>query len=199
LDGYDASDSINTFDIKLAKFYDEYLIWHQSGTAKLCALMAAQIGLNSVFRRKLIQAALVHDVGKLFILPHILMKDGELNHEEMALMKNHSVVGAEHLDKCGFTKDIVSVVCHHHERFDGAGYPSGIKGNFIPLKSRIITICDAMDAMMSGRHYKPKLSTAQVVDELEKGADKQFDPYLVETATKLILKKREKFLCSRLG
>lgn len=190
---------LGSFEAVLARFYDEYLIWHHSGTAKLCTWLAEKMDLDALNRRTLIQSALVHDIGKLFIPQNILIKDGELSHEEMEIMKKHSSTGAKFLLNRGFPDDVVLTVKHHHEWFNGMGYPDGLNGTDIPLLSRILAVADTLDALISGRHYhKSKFDYAEIIQVLENGKNLQYDPEISETAIEFILKK-ENDECLKLG
>ena len=186
---------VASLDVWLARFFDEYLIWHHSGTAMLCSWIAVELDMCAQNKRVLIQASLLHDIGKLFVPHTILTKMEGLNDEEMAIMKNHAAVGADFLLSIGFSKDIVLTVKHHHERFDGAGYPDGLLGHDIPLYSRIISVADTLDAMLSGRHYhNSKYNQIEIAKALENGAGTQYDPQIVEIAVKYILKKERMYV-----
>ena len=181
---------VSPFDAWMAKFFDEYLIWHHSGTANLCSYIAVELGMCSTDRRMLIQSALLHDIGKLFVPQYILTKDGVLNCEEMEVIKNHASAGADFLFKMEFSEDIVLSIKHHHERYDGTGYPDGLSGFDIPLNSRIISVADMLDAMLSGRHYhSSKYDRTEIATALEDGKGKHFDPQIAEIAIRYILKK----------
>ena len=193
--GADKKDIVSSLDIELARFFDEYLIWHHSGTAKLCAWVAVELDMCSQDRKTLVQASLLHDIGKLFIPHTYLTKRGMLSDEEMASIKNHALNGANFLLRNGFSDDIVLATKHHHERFDGKGYPDGLMGYNIPLYSRIISVADTLDAMISGRHYhKSKYSRFEIVKALENGTETQYDPWIVDIAIKYILKKERVYV-----
>ena len=181
---------VSPFDVWMAKFFDEYLIWHHSGTANLCSYIGVELGMCSTDRRILVQSALLHDIGKLFVSYSILSKMEVLSDEEMAILKNHSLAGADYLFNIGFPADIVLVVKHHHERFNGTGYPDGLSDYDIPLYSRIISVADMLDAMLSGRHYhSSKYDRTEIATALEDGKGKHFDPQIAEIAIRYILKK----------
>lgn len=124
-----------------------------------------------------------------------MIKDGELSHEEMEIMKRHSSTGAKFLLNRGFSRDVVLTVKHHHEWFNGRGYPDGLNGTDIPLFSRILAVADTLDALISGRHYhKSKFSITEIIRVLENGKNLQYDPEIAETAKEFIVKK-ENSLC----
>jgi len=156
----------------------------------LCSWIAVEMDMCPQDRRTLIQAALLHDVGKLYVPHTILTKAGVLRDEEMAVVKNHALTGADFLLSIGFPDDIVLATKHHHEKLDGTGYPDGLRGYDIPLNSRIISVADTLDAMLSGRHYhKSKCSYFEIATTLEDGKGKYYDPQIAEIAIKYILKK----------
>jgi HD-GYP domain-containing protein (c-di-GMP phosphodiesterase class II) len=124
-------------------------------------------------------AAQLHDIGKVAIPVEVLTKTGELDREERRTIGEHSRVGARILAALGGTP-IADWVCHHHERWDGLGYPDGMAGEEIPLPSRIIFAADAFDAMTSERPYRDPLTVEQAIAELRQCAGSQFDPMVVE-------------------
>jgi diguanylate cyclase (GGDEF)-like protein len=131
-------------------------------------------------QRELALGALLHDIGKIRIPDRILRKPGPLTDDEWALMRRHTIVGAELV--CGFPQlaPALPVVRHHHERWDGRGYPDGLSGEMIPLTARIFAVCDALDAMMSERPYRNALPFAAARDEIVRNTGTQFDPEVVE-------------------
>lgn len=128
----------------------------------------------------IIAAAGVHDLGKVGSRDGSLKKPGALTPEERYELEQHAAIGAEIVDRLEAYKPSVTVIRHHHERWDGSGYPDGLAGERIPLGSRIIGVADAFDAMTSDRVYRPAMSTADALAELQKGAGSQFDPHIVE-------------------
>jgi putative nucleotidyltransferase with HDIG domain len=148
------------------------------------ALLSISLGkaleLKKYDLKNLELAAEYHDIGKKLIDPKILFVNRRLNKEEFEIVKTHSDLGACLLRKYGFDSDIVEAVRHHHERWDGSGYPEGLNGERIPLLARIIAVADAYEAMTSGRPYKGAISPAKAVNELLRCAGSQFDPELVE-------------------
>jgi len=125
-------------------------------------------------------AALLHDVGKLAIPEHIISKPGKLTPEEFEKMKIHPVVGAEILERVEFPYPVVPIVRSHHERWDGSGYPDGLKGEQIPIGARILAAVDCLDALASDRQYRRALPLDQAMAEVSKMAGKSFDPQVVE-------------------
>lgn len=128
----------------------------------------------------IVAAAAVHDLGKVASKDGSLKKPGALTPEERFELEQHAAVGADIVDRLEAYKPSVDVIRHHHERWDGSGYPDGLSGERIPLGSRIIAVADAYDAMTSDRVYRPAMSTEDALRELQKGKGTQFDPQIVD-------------------
>jgi polar amino acid transport system substrate-binding protein len=138
------------------------------------------LGLGARDRRNLEFAALLHDIGKIRVPDEIINKPGKLTDAEYEIVKRHPVVGQEMLERVGGVLAQVGVIVrHHHERWDGRGYPDGIAGEAIPLAARIICVCDAYSAMTTNRPYRAALPVADAVAELQRCASEQFDPNVV--------------------
>jgi len=129
--------------------------------------------------RNLEYSALLHDIGKIGIPDAILRKPHKLSSKEWEIMKTHPVIGYKILQRIEFPKDAAQIVLHHHEHFDGSGYPDGLKGDKIPLGSRIFAVADAIDAITSERPYRKALTFEMASSELRKWSKKQFDPLVV--------------------
>ena len=121
-------------------------------------------------------AALFHDIGKLAVPDRVLLKPERLSDDEWALMRTHAEEGAQIIDRLGFLDDAIPSIRHHHERFDGSGYPSGLVGEAIPLGARIIHVADAFDSMVTTRVYRSALGVDQALTEIRGGAGAQFCP-----------------------
>jgi HD-GYP domain-containing protein (c-di-GMP phosphodiesterase class II) len=130
--------------------------------------------------RLLEYAALVHDVGKIGIREEVLNKPGPLTPAELQLMRMHPQYSRDILRPVAFLQDALEVVYHHHERYDGGGYPAGLRGEAIPLGARIITVCDSWDAMASDRAYRAAMPEAEILQILRTLRGSQFDPALVD-------------------
>jgi putative nucleotidyltransferase with HDIG domain len=149
---------------------------HSRDIAQLVPRVGRLLGVTGDDCEELEMAARFHDIGKVAVPEKVLRKPGPLDSEEWQLMACHVEWGAEllrHLPEC---ESIAHIVRHHHERFDGSGYPDGLRGRQIPLASRIITVCDAYGAMVSDRPYRQALSHDDALAELRDGAGEQFDP-----------------------
>jgi HD-GYP domain-containing protein (c-di-GMP phosphodiesterase class II) len=134
------------------------------------------MGLSPSMAEEIYRAARVHDVGKIGILSTTLFKDGALNDEEWREMRSHPDVGARLIGKFPEFSLGMEIVRHHHERWDGRGYPAGLAGSAIPLGARIVAVTDTFDAMTSSRAYRRALPIDVVLAELERCRGKQFDP-----------------------
>jgi putative nucleotidyltransferase with HDIG domain len=163
----------------------EDLIKHQYSVGVLCRNIGIYIGLPLKEIKLLETAAFFHDIGKLFVPKSLLNKKEPLSIEEFEVVKMHSLYGAELLRKIGFDSIVVSAVRHHHERYDGRGYPDGLHGEKIPLCSRIIAVADAFDVMTAGRIYKKPISNDKAVEELIRCSVTQFDPEVVKIFVKM--------------
>jgi len=156
---------------------DPYTKEHLSRVVRYALLIAKGIHMNKDEMVKLKYACFLHDIGKIYIEEGLLKKK-KLSKEEFDEIKKHPEQGAKILEGINFLEGVREIVLCHQERYDGKGYPSGLKGNEIPLLSRIVSIADAFDAMTSNRSYKEKMSFMQAMDEIEKNSGTQFDPEL---------------------
>jgi putative nucleotidyltransferase with HDIG domain len=141
-----------------------------------------QIGLSQGELEMLAHAALFHDIGKIAVPDAILMKPAGLSPSERAVMQIHPGEGAEIVSRLGFLADAVPAIRHHHENFDGTGYPAGLAGTEIPLGARIIHVADALDAMMNARVYRPGRDLGGALAELRLRSGTQFCPRCVDAA-----------------
>jgi len=142
--------------------------------------LAEAIGLSPEDVSRVSTAALLHDIGKIGIPNEVLNKKDKLSAENWEAIKAHPRLGTNIVSNIPQLIRCADSILHHHERWDGSGYPQGLKGEQIPLESRILAIADSFEAMTSARPYRPALSREDVVEELRKGAGSQFDPTLVE-------------------
>lgn len=158
---------------------DSYTKGHSTRVARYAVQLAEHFGWEEAKLVDLSIMALLHDVGKIGVPDQVLNKPSRLTEEEFATIKNHTVYGYEILKRVSSLKNI-SVTRHHHERYDGKGYPDGLAGEAIPYEARIVGIADAFDAMTSNRIYRKALTKEEVHSELEKGRGTQFDPQLLD-------------------
>ena len=171
---------------------DNYTKGHSTRVADYTALLAYKLGMNKNEIEDIHSIALLHDIGKLGIPDSILNKPGKLTNEEYQVMKNHTVIGGNILKDMSMLKDIDLGAKYHHERYDGKGYPDGLKGEQIPYIARIISVADAFDAMTSDRVYRKHLDSIIVINELEKGKSTQFDPVIADAMLSLIKSEKIK-------
>ena len=159
---------------------DTYTNGHSLRVAKYTRMLAKKLGENPETVEKFYNIAILHDIGKIGIPDAILQKPGKLTDEEFAIMKSHAQRGYEILKDVQIQEDLAAGAHHHHERFDGRGYPDGLAGENIPWVARIIAVADTFDAMSSTRPYRSKLPEDFIVNEIKKNAGTQFDPRVVE-------------------
>ncbi len=165
---------------------DPYTKDHSVRVATFSRYIAEELDLPQSQTQMIHSAALLHDIGKIGISDAVLTKPGKLTEEEFSLIKQHPVIGVRILEQTRFFTSELPIIKHHHERFDGTGYPDGISGDSIPLGSRIITIADSTEAMLARRSYKEALDVGFVLQQLREGLGRQFDPMLAEMALKMI-------------
>jgi putative nucleotidyltransferase with HDIG domain len=158
----------------------EYTGSHSRSVVDYSTSVADALGLDLAGRHRVEFGALLHDVGKVRIPKSIIDKPGPLNDEEWAIMKRHTIEGEDMLRKVGGAlAEVGRVVRCSHEHFDGTGYPDGLRGNEIPIESRIVTCCDAYSAMTTDRAYRSALSVQAATRELHDCAGTHFDPQVV--------------------
>ncbi len=162
---------------------------HSERVREYSLIIADNLGLNEDQKRILEMAALLHDIGKIGTYDYILEKPEKLLPEEFTIVKMHPLRGSEILSPISHLKDIAKIIAHHHERYDGSGYPDGLKGEEIPLLSRILAVADAFDAMTSERPYRKTPGLELALKELERNAGIQFDPLAVSILVNYFRKK----------
>jgi putative two-component system response regulator len=143
------------------------------------ARLAAYVGIRGEELEAVAYGALLHDIGKIGIAEHVLHKPGPLTTSEFAIMREHPEIGERICDPLRMSRDFTPIIRHHHERWDGKGYPDGLFGEAIPLGARIVALADAYDAIVRGRIYRAPRSHEEALDELLLHAGTQFDPELV--------------------
>ncbi len=165
---------------------DPYTAGHLEGVERLGVMTAHEMGYDMAGRKKdiLVASLHLHDVGKIGIPDNILMKPASLTDEEWKIMRQHPVKGAKILEPLTGFKEVANVVLHHHENFDGTGYPDGLRGEEIPLEARIVAVVDAFHAIVSKRCYSKGRPIDVAFQELERCAGTQFDPHVVHAFVK---------------
>jgi len=172
--------------VSVVEARDPYVYGHSRRVNTYAVALAEAIGLSPDEVSKVSTAALLHDIGKIGIPDKVLNKKGKLNGENWEAIKAHPRLGANIVGNIPNLVPCASSILHHHERWDGSGYPEGLKGEEIPIEARILAIADTFEAMTSARPYRPALSRKEVIKELRQGAGIQFDPKLVEVFVSLI-------------
>ncbi len=177
--------------VKTLEYYDRYTQGHSERVARYAVKIAERIGLDRERIKRVYWASLVHDIGKIYIPQNLLNKNGRFTEDEYEFVKIHPVKSEEILSQVEELKDLGKIVRHHHERWDGKGYPDGLSGENIPLESRIIAVADAFEAMTAERPYKRALSLKEAIQEIEKNKGTQFDPFLAEIMIGIIKEEVE--------
>jgi diguanylate cyclase (GGDEF)-like protein/putative nucleotidyltransferase with HDIG domain len=174
---------------KIIDARDPYVSGHAAKVADYATSIAAELGLPAERIAAIRQAGLLHDIGKIGVSEHILHKPARLTPEEYDQVKTHADLGAEFLETSRGLRHLAPFVRHHHERWDGRGYPHGLAGEQTPLEARILTVCDAVEAMASDRPYQRAMSLEEIVVEVERGRGTHFDPQLADVFIRIA--KRE--------
>ncbi len=177
--------------ISILEIYDPYTKGHSENVAFYSGIIAEKLGLEKDLVSRVYWTGLVHDIGKILVPPQILTKVEKLTEEEFGVIKNHPIWGAQVLGSSKGLKDMSVYVKHHHERWDGRGYPDGLAGEDIPLISRIITVADTYDAMTSDRPYRRALSKEAAMSELLKNRDLQFERKIVDIFIEILIKETD--------
>jgi PAS domain S-box-containing protein/putative nucleotidyltransferase with HDIG domain len=169
---------------------DPYTAGHEQRVASIARMIGQEVGLTPHQLTGLELAGLVHDVGKIQVPAEILSKPGRLTDPEMALVRQHPVVGAKLLEGIDFEWPIQAIIRQHHERIDGSGYPDGLRGDDILLEARIIAVADTLEAMASHRPYRPAQGVEHAAAEIRDGAGKRYDSEVAAACLKLIEEQR---------
>ena len=164
---------------------------HTTAVARLAVAIASELGIEDEQLRHVELGALLHDVGKLAVPDRILKKPSRLTQLEWVAMRRHAASGERLLIRILDLPDVLAVVRSHHERWDGAGYPDGMRGERIPLGARIVAVADAFQAMVEPRAYRPPRTPAETLAELMLNAGTQFDPACVD-ALRRVLEREER-------
>ena len=178
--------------VMAAEYKDEYTGEHIARVSGYSGFIAQELGLPEQDALDIRHAALMHDIGKIGIPEHILLKPGKLTDDEFAIIKTHPLIGAKILSnpQSNLLKYAHQVALSHHERFDGSGYPYGLSGEVIPLAARIVGLADTFDALISKRPYQAACPVEAAFDVLKKERGKHFDPVIVD----VFLAHREKII-----
>jgi len=168
---------------------DRYTAGHTRRVTRYSLMIADRIGIDSAERKWLALSGILHDIGKIGIRDKILNKDGPLANDEFENMKQHTILGAEIVEKVSSLEKVIDGILYHHEKLDGTGYPHGLKGDKIPLFARIIAVADTYDAMTTDRPYRKGMSSETALQELERHKGTQFDPAIVDAFFMAMMEK----------
>ena len=183
-------DTITAF-VNAIESKDRYLKGHSARVALYAAEIAEALGMTPEMVEVVRRGAMLHDLGKLSIMDTILRKPERLTAEEFTIIKSHPVVGAKILEPLRFLARETCAVRHHHERWDGTGYPDGLGGEDIPLVARVVTVADVFDAITSNRPYRTALALVEAQAEITRGIGSHFDPVVVEAFMRIPLARLE--------
>jgi len=159
---------------------------HVLRTTELAMTVGAKLGLDAELLRELGLTAMLHDIGKLLIPDELLNKPGPLTNDEYRVVKRHAQYGAQIVEDTMTLKSIAPAIRAHHERIDGAGYPDGLVGIQIPIVARVVSACDAYDAIANTRQYRKGVSVEAAIDILERGAGSQWDRRVIEILVRTV-------------
>lgn len=174
---------------RIVESHDPYTAGHQRGVARLVVAIGREIGLEQERVNGLMMAALIHDLGKLNVPAEILAKPTKLTPLEFNLIQTHSQSGYEILEGIEFPWPVAQIVLEHHERFDGSGYPQGLKGEAILLEARILAVADVVEAMASHRPYRSALGIEAALEEIRAKRGAAFDPRVADACLTLFREK----------
>ncbi|MCB2226843.1 MAG: HD domain-containing protein [Desulfarculaceae bacterium] len=169
---------------------DPYTRGHSERVTTYAARLATRVGLPEEEVEMLKRLGMLHDVGKIALDRQILNKEGKLSDEDLEMVRKHPIWGESIIRPLKLTKAEMAIVRHHHERYDGRGYPDGLAAEAIPLPARVISVADAFDAMTSDRPYRKAMGLRDALDELERGAGSQFDRKMVEAFVTMVREGR---------
>ena len=172
--------------IRAIQARDRYTSGHSARVSRYALLVAEKFALTSKEKHELYLAAMLHDIGKIGIPDELLNCEGKLSDEQIRQIRNHVTVGASMLKAIGEMNPIVPLILHHHEAWDGSGYPNGLKGDEIPLMSRILAVADSYDAMTSDRPYRRAMSKATALEEIRRFSGRSFDPDVAEVFLEIV-------------
>ncbi|MGE5707679.1 MAG: HD-GYP domain-containing protein, partial [Bacteroidota bacterium] len=171
-------DSVRSL-VNLIEASDAYTRGHSERVTSYAGMLVEAMGLSMEIKQSIETAGMLHDIGKIGIGPEIIRKPGKLSDEEFKIIQQHPEIGFRSVKDIHLLEGVLPGILHHHERFDGRGYPRGLAGEEIPFMARIIAIADTYDAMTSTRPYRPALPVEVALAEIERCAGTQFDPRLV--------------------
>jgi putative nucleotidyltransferase with HDIG domain len=170
---------------KILELRDPYTAGHQQRVARLACAIAREMGLSEEQVDGIFMAALVHDIGKIYVPAEILNRPAKLNETEMDLVKTHPSIGYDIVKTIDFSQPVGRIVMQHHERIDGSGYPNAVNGRDIILEARILAVADVVEAMASHRPYRPAFSIDEVLTEIDGYRETLYDAGVVDACLKI--------------
>ena len=196
---FENSDQYSHHEVVKALFHiieikDMKTATHCQAVSRYSRAIGRKVGMSDFDLNILSDAALVHDIGKVMVDNVVIYKRSELRPNERYQMQSHPQKGMDILEGFHMNDSVVDAAWHHHERWDGAGYPEGIIGNEIRFMTQIVTVADTLDAMSTNRAYRKALSFEDILDELQKGKGTQFNPELAELMVEMLIKKEIRIL-----
>lgn len=165
---------------------DAYTFGHSTQVARYSVAIARRLGYSEEALARLYQSALLHDIGKIGIPEEVLFKPGKLSHDEFELMKRHTTIGYEIIKHIKQLRDAARVALNHHERWNGSGYPAGLKGEAVEMDSRIVGLADSLDTILSDRPYRKGATLAEAIAELERCSGVLYDPKVVRAFHQMV-------------
>lgn len=180
---FEAADDVIVALRRMVEAKDPYTEGHLLRLSRYAYAVGVQLGMKRITLQALRYGALLHDIGKIGIDDAILRKPGALTVSERAIMQTHTIIGERIVQVLRLGRAIAPIIRHHHERWDGHGYPDGLAGSAIPIGARIVAVVDAFDAMTTQRPYNNILTSDQAIAELADGAGTAWDPAIVSTFT----------------
>lgn len=179
---------------KILEARDPYTRQHSERVSEYSVKIAQELGLSEDEQEVMRETALLHDIGKIGVSEAILNKKEQLNPQEWAEVRKHAQIGEEFLEPLKVLHIEQSMVRHHHERYDGKGYPDRLKGEEIPLYSRILAVADSFEAMTAPRPYRAAISPVEAISELERCSGTQFDPEIVNALVRVLRRNKAQVL-----
>jgi HD-GYP domain-containing protein (c-di-GMP phosphodiesterase class II) len=172
--------------LKVIDSKDHYTEGHCERVANYTYHLCNEMNLSRAKSEKIISIAKIHDIGKIYVDDDILRSSDKLSEQEYKEIKRHTEYGYQLLKDIDLINDELDIILYHHERWDGRGYPEGLKGEKIPVGARILTACDSLDVMITGRTYKPPMTKEEIIAEFKKCSGGQFDPEIARKMIQLI-------------
>ena len=177
--------------VSVIEYKDPFFRGHSERVAANCVRFSNHLSMPREFIESIYLAGLVYDIGMVYVPTEIIHKPDKLTPEEMELIREHPKITEKILSNLRFFKNILPMIRHHHESFNGEGYPDGLKGEKIPIGARILNITDSFDAMTSERPHRPALSNEEALKQLNEKAGQAFDPELVTKFINFMTPKEE--------